>query len=689
MDLDKLLEKHRLEEKRLEWEGSFGEYLDMVIKNLKLARLSHARIYDMIMAAGTDVNPFGERQYKLFSSELFGVERAIESLVEYFASAARRLEIRKRMLLLVGPPSTGKSTIVALLKRGLEAYSRTDEGTLYAIKGCPMQEEPLHLIPEKLRTEFEKEYGIYIEGDLCPHCRYMVLKKHDGKVKDVLVKRGVLGEQEGIGIGTYVATEIASQDISRLVGSMDMSFVGEDRIETAGMAYRLDGELNIANRGIMEFIEMFKADELFLTVLVSVTQEQTIKMERFGTTYADEVIIAHSNEAEYNNFVSNAKTEALQDRIILVRIPYNLRVRDEVRIYEKLLRDSSLQGVHFAPLTLRVSSTFAVLSRLEPPTMRGMSLLNKLKLYDGELVSDFTRKDAEDMMSKGTREGMKGISPRYVVNQLANMAGQLEIKCIDPMAALEQLGEGLEHHIPLAQQVAGPPPDTPSPRDRITGLTKEEVEEERLRDLFYYSAVEYSDLAKKEILKAFSDAPRAEAAQLLDSYLVNVAAYCTNGKVRNPTTGEESNPSERAMRQLEEAVQIREGGKDKFRQEIYTLFSSLAADGKPYDYKTHDLIRTAIEKKILPEPRHLERILVTDRRADESSVEKRKEIIQRLIDNHGYCSECAERLLNYVAQRMQEGEIRRLSSPPRPQEPVTAPHAPPSPKRGLFRWLRG
>src|SRR5215212_2142649 len=262
VDLMDRLSQYRSEEAKLKWEGSFGEYFDFVKKNPKIARLSHARIFDMIMAAG--VEPRGENDpphYKFFASELFGLDHSLRQVVEYFSSAAQRLEVRKRILLLMGPVGGGKSTIVSMLKRGLEAYTRTERGAVYAIATCPMQEEPLHLIPHELRGDFMREYGIYIEGDLCPHCRFELDNTHGGHIERMPVRRVVFSEKKRVGIGTFTPSDPKSQDISELTGSIDLSTIGEYGVESDPRAYRFDGELNIANRGLMEFIEMLKCDE--------------------------------------------------------------------------------------------------------------------------------------------------------------------------------------------------------------------------------------------------------------------------------------------------------------------------------------------------------------------------------------------------------------------------------------------
>src|SRR5213594_4322574 len=380
MDLVKRLEEYRDRERELQWEGTFAQYFEIATKKPEVTRLAHERIYRMIMDAGVGTSRTGEPLFNFYSDEIFGIEKPLQQIVDYFHSAAQRLEVRKRILLLMGPVGGGKSTIVYLLKRGLEAYTRALEGAVYAIKDCPMQEEPLHLIPVDLRSDVEKEFGLYIEGDLCPHCRYVIDNQYHGRIEEVPVKRIAFSEKYRVGIGTFTPSDPKSQDISELVGGIDLSTIGEVCVESDPRAYRFDGELNIANRGIMEFVEMLKVDEKFLYSLLTLSQEQSIKTGRFAMIYADEVILSHSNENEYIAFAGNRKSEALQDRIILVRVPYNLRVSQEERIYDKLLRQSeALRNVHLAPNTLKVAAMFAVMTRLEEPKRQSVDIVKKMK----------------------------------------------------------------------------------------------------------------------------------------------------------------------------------------------------------------------------------------------------------------------------------------------------------------------
>src|SRR5436305_1396214 len=545
MDLVKRLEEYRDRERGLMWEGTFAQYFELASKKPEVGRLSHERIYHMIMDAGIETARTGETHYKFFSQEIFGIEKPLQQIVDYFHSAAQRLEVRKRVLLLMGPVGGGKSTIVYLIKRGLEAYTRTEAGALYAIKDCPMHEEPLHLIPHELRPDVEKEFGMYVEGDLCPHCRYMVDTHYRGRIEDVPVKRIAFSEKYRIGVGTFTPSDPKSQDISELVGGIDLSTIGEVGVESDPRAYRFDGELNIANRGLMEFIEMLKCDEKFLYVLLTLSQEQNIKTGRFSMIYADEVVVSHTNENEYTSFVGNKKSEALQDRIILVKVPYNLRVSEEIRIYEKLLRQSALQNVHIAPHTLRVASLFAVLSRLEPPKKAGMSLMKKLRLYDGQDVEGFNRKDAKELQEETVREGMDGISPRYVINRLSSALIREGITCINPIAALRSLRDGLDQH---------------------TSISK--ADRERYLNLIDEARREYDEMAKTEVQKAFVYSFEESARTLLNNYLDNVEAFCNRQKVRDPITDDEVDPDEKLMRSIEEQIGVTENAKKTFREEI-------------------------------------------------------------------------------------------------------------------------
>lgn len=626
----KRLEEHRRRESQLHWEGTFAQYLEIVAKSPGVARFSHARIYDMIAAAGVEERD-GVRRYQFFSNEIFGIDRAIERLVEeYFHPAARRLDVRKRILLLMGPVSGGKSTIVTLLKRGLEAYSQTEQGALYAIKGCPMHEEPLHLIPKELRAEVERELGVPIEGELCPSCRLMLREQYGGRMEDVMVERLIISEAERRAIGTFSPSDPKSQDIADLTGSIDFSTIAEYGSESDPRAYRFDGELNKANRGLMEFQEMLKLDEKFLWNLLSLSQEGNFKAGRFALISADELIIAHTNETEYRNFIANKKNEALQSRIIVMPIPYNLRVSDEVRIYEKLIKQSDLQHVHIAPHALYAAAVFSVLSRLKESKKAGMDLIKKMKLYDGQEVEGFKQKDLIELQNEAaeSNEGMSGVDPRYVINRISTALirrGENEKSCINALDVLRCLKDGLDQH--------------PS-------ITKEE--RERLLAFVAVARQEFDELAKKEVQKAFVYSFEEQARSLLHNYLDNVEAYCNGAKVKDPITGDDLEPDEKLMRAIEEQIGVSENAKKAFREEILIRLSSYARRNQKFEYTSHERLKEAIEKKLFADLKDVVKITTSSRTPDAEQLRRINQVVDRLVEQHGYCATCANELLKYV-----------------------------------------
>jgi serine protein kinase len=629
-NISERLEDLRREHEALRWEGTFRDYFELVAQNPRIAQLSHARINDMVHAAGIERLNEGTQHevlsYNFFASELFGIEEPIARIVEYFKSAAQRLEVRKRILLLMGPVGGGKSTIVNMLKRGLEDWTKVEAGAVYAIKDCPMHEEPLHLIPHQLRGEVEKHYGIYIEGDLCPQCRYSLEHTYARRHEDVKVHRVVFSEKERVGIGTFSPSDPKSQDITELTGSIDLSTIGEVGVESDPRAYRFDGELNIANRGLMEFVEMLKVDEKFLYSLLTLSQEQSIKTGRFAMIYADEVILSHTNENEYIAFAGNRKSEALQDRIILVRVPYNLRVSQEERIYDKLLHQSeALRNVHLAPNTLRVAAMFAVMTRLEEPKRQNVDIVKKMKLYDGEDVEGYKSKDVRELKDETIREGMDGISPRYIINRLSSALVRDGVTCINPIDALRAIKDGFEQH---------------------TGISGEQ--RERYLNLISLARKEYDELAKIEVQRAFVYSFEEMARTMCNNYLDNVEAFCNKERIKDPITEEEMDPDEQLMRSIEEQIGISENAKNTFRQEILIRISSYARKGKPFEYNSHERLKEAIEKKIFADLKDVVKITTSAKTPDPDQLRRINEVVDRLVKEHGYCPVCANELLTYV-----------------------------------------
>ena len=625
MDILSKVKSYREEENNLKWEGTFADYLAIVKERPVVAQMAHSRVYNMINSSGLTERD-GQKLYHFFGEEIFGLETSIERLVEeYFHPAAKRLDVRKRILLLMGPVSGGKSSIVTLLKRGLERYSKTDDGAVYAIKGCPMHEDPLHLIPQHLREEFTKEFGIRIEGSLSPLNTMRLDKEYEGRIEDVLVERILFSEDKRVGIGTFTPSDPKSQDIADLTGSIDFSTIAEFGSESDPRAYRFDGELNKANRGIMEFQEILKLDEKFLWHLLSLTQEGNFKAGRFALISADEMIVAHTNETEYRSFISNKKNEALHSRIIVMPIPYNLKVSQEERIYEKMIRDSDMTHVHIAPHALRAAAIFSILTRLEVPKKQGIDIVKKMRLYDGEAVEGFNQIDVEELNKEFPNEGMNGIDPRYVINRISSAMIRKDVPSINALDVLRALKDGLDQHASISQ-------------------------EDRDKYLNYIAIArkEYDEIAKKEIQKAFVYSYEESAITLMDNYLDNVEAFCNKNKLRDPLTGEELNPDEKLMRSIEEQIGISENAKKAFREEILIRLSAYARKGKRFEYNSHERLREAIQKKLFADLKDVVKITTSSKTPDESHLKKVNEVVARLIDEHGYNSISANELLRYV-----------------------------------------
>lgn len=619
------IQQHREEEERLAWEGTFADYLEIIKKRPYVAQTAHSRVFNMIKDAGIE-EVDGKKKYNFFSGQMFGIDDALERLVEeYFHPSAKRLDVRKRILLLMGPVSGGKSTLVTLLKRGLEAYSRTEKGAIYAIKGCPMHEDPLHMVPAHLRNDFYNEYGIRIEGNLSPLNMMRLEEEYGGRIEDVLVERIFLSENKRVGIGTFSPSDPKSQDIADLTGSIDFSTIAEFGSESDPRAYRFDGELNKANRGMMEFQEMLKCDEKFLWHLLSLTQEGNFKAGRFALISADELIVAHTNEAEYRSFISNKKNEALHSRIIVMPIPYNLSFSEEERIYEKMINESDMAHVHIAPHTLKVAAMFTILTRLKDSKKAGMDLVKKMRLYDGEIIEGFNDVDVEEMKIEHNDEGMKGIDPRYVINRISSAIIRKETPSINALDVLRSLKDGLNQHASISNE------------DR-----------ERFMNFISVARREYDNIAKKEVQKAFVYSYEESAKTLMDNYLDNVEAYCNKNKLRDQLTGEEMNPDEKLMRSIEEQIGISENAKKAFREEILIRISAYARKGKRFDYNSHERLREAIQKKLFADLKDIVKITTSTKTPDEQQLKKMNEVIATLIDEYGYNSVSANELLRYV-----------------------------------------
>ncbi len=686
--IDARLDRRRFEDHH--WEGSFREYLDIAEKNPSVVRNAYQRLYDAVLSHGFE-------KYKLFKKEvvryhffsdpfdngadgIFGLDFALMSLVDFFRSAAEGYGTDRRILLLHGPVGSSKSTIARLMKKGIEAYSRTEEGALYSFSwmldedcqvspvegapgeakkthafACPMHEDPLVIVPAEARTDLlmrlnENYKPKHHSGKLRlpqepdPFCRKIIddlMKFYKGDWKKVIdhvrVRRVVLSEKDRIGIGTFQPKDEKNQDSTELTGDINYRKIAQYGSDSDPRAFNFDGELNIANRGICEFIEVLKLDVAFLYDLLGASQEHTVKPKKFAQTYIDEVILGHTNEPEYKRLQSNEMMEAFRDRTIKIDVPYNIRLSDEINIYMKDFGPSRIKNIHIAPHTLEVAAMWAVLTRLEEPKKAGLSVLQKLKLYDGKAIPGFTEDSIKELKEEAPREGMNGISPRYIQDKLSNTLVSrqaVEERTINPFMMLNELESGLSHH----------------------SLINDEDTKKRYRELLAVVKEEYEDIIKGEVQRAIS-ADEDAIRRLCANYIENVRAYTQKERVKNRYTGRDDEPDERLMRAIEEKIDIPESRKDDFRQEIMNYIGALALDGKKFEYNTNARLYKALELKLFEDSRDTIKLKnLVSSVVDDDTQAKIDVVKQRLIKQFGYNENSATDVLNYVASIFARGD---------------------------------
>ncbi len=654
------------------WEGSLSDYINLVAMNPKVARTAFQRMYDMVLSHGseeyTDVKKkithyhFFDDPIENGKDAIYGLDIPLLKLVNVFKSAAHRYGTEKRVVLLHGPVGSSKSTIVRLLKKGIEHYSRTPDGALYSYQWsdeqgnvikCPMHEEPLHLIPHTTRPDIEDLINreraddgsrITIEGDLCPVCRFeynKYMKQYQGDwesvMKHVRVFRLLLSEKDRIGIGTFQPKDEKNQDSTELTGDINFRKIAEFGADSDPRAFNFDGELNIANRGIVEFIEILKLDVAFLYDLLGASQEHKIKPKKFAQTDIDEVIIGHTNEPEYKKLQNNEFMEALRDRTIKIDIPYITKLSHEIRIYRKDFGPHRIKGKHIAPHTLEMAAMWSVLTRLEDPNKPNLTLMQKLKLYDGKTIPGFTEDNIKELRKSAKREGMDGISPRYIQDKISNCLVNDRLgSSINPFMVLKELEGGLRHH----------------------SLINNEDLRKKFRELLGVVKQEYEDIVKNEVQRAIS-ADEDALKRLCANYIDNVKAYTQNEKVKNKYTGEYEAPDERLMRSIEEKIEIPDSRKDDFRREIMNYIGALAVDGKSFDYRTNERLYKALELKLFEDQKDTIKLTsLVSNVVDKETQDKIDIVKSRLIKNYGYDEVSAADVLQYVASIFARGDIK-------------------------------
>ncbi len=665
------------------WTGTFQEYLDLVKANPKISRNAFQRMYDMIIEAGTEEYVDFKKnvvRYKFFDDiknngkdAVFGLDIPIMKLVNVLRSAALGYGTEKRVILLHGPVGSAKSTICRMLKKGIEAYSKTEQGAMYTFEWIdpegklggilgkevkvfhsPMNEEPLWLIPEDMRGQICEEinrgldgnFRVNIEGELSPPSRYIfkcLMEKYGGDLMKVMnhvkVKRLVLSESDRVGIGTFQPKDEKNQDSTELTGDLNYRKIAEYGSDSDPRAFNFDGEFNVANRGMIEFVEVLKLDVAFLYDLLGASQEHRIKPKKFAQTYIDEVIIGHTNEPEYRRLQDNEFMEALRDRTVKIDIPYITRWKDEINIYKKDFNSQKLRGISIAPHTIEMAAMWAILTRLEKPKKANLNRLQKLKLYNGKTLPNYTEDNVKELRKETIREGLEGISPRYIQDKLSNaiVAAQQNNKgSVNPFMIMNELESGLKNHSLLSNE------ELKTDYRELLGMVKQE----------------YEEIIKGEVQRAIS-ADESALQRLCGNYIDNVKAYTQKERVRNQFTGQDEEPDERLMRSLEEKIEIPESRKDDFRREIMNYIGALAIEGKKFNYKMNERLHKALELKLFEDQKDSIKLTsIVSSVVDKDTQEKIDIVKTRLIKDYGYDEISATDVLHYVASIFARGDVK-------------------------------
>jgi serine protein kinase len=630
------IEKHQESTKSEKFKGFLIDYLTLLEANEHIASLAHKRLNNQIMSYGmTTLDESNERCNKLFNGEsvkiyeyfnnhFFGMERPLEKVMRFLHSAAMKGEESRQVLLLLGPVGAGKSALVEHIKRALEACD-----PIYVLDGCPIREEPLHLIPRSLREEFEEEYEMKIEGDLCPVCRHRLMNEFGGDYTIFPITQASFSIRARRGVGVVPPMDPNTQDTSLLIGSEDISKL-DLYPEDDPRAISLNGAFNVGNRGIVEFVEVFKNEIEFLHTMITATQEKSVPSPgKQAMIYFDGVILAHCNEAEWNKFKAEHTNEAILDRIVRINVPYSLEFDQEVKIYQKLI-DRSDYDYHIAPHTLEVAAMFAVLSRLKPSNK--VDPLTKMKIYNGEEIVEkglIKKVDIKDLREEVEDEGMTGISTRFVMKAIDAALADSTKNMITPISIRDA----------LIKQV----------KEQIVSGDKRTIYLEFLQKTLHE---EYLSILEKEITKAFVSAYEEQAESLFNNYLDHAEAYVNNTKVKDRVTMEDMTPDEKFLQSIEEQIGIKGSAKNNFRADISSYMFAKLRRKETIDWRSYGPLREAIENKLVASVRDISRIVTKSKSRDTKQQKKFNSMAATLIENYAYNEESAEEVIKFASNNL-------------------------------------
>jgi serine protein kinase len=571
------------------------------------------------------------KRYKAFE-EFYGMEECIEKIVAFFKHAAQGLEEKKQILYLLGPVGGGKSSLAEKLK------SLMEKEPIYCLKDSPVFESPLGLFDvEEDGAILEEDYGIprrYVKPIMSP---WAVKRLHEfgGDISQFRVVKMRPSVLDQIAISKTEPGDENNQDISSLVGKVDIRKL-EDFPQNDPDAYSFSGGLSRSNQGIMEFVEMFKAPIKVLHPLLTATQEGNYNStEGLGAIPFDGIVLAHSNEAEWQTFRNNKNNEAFIDRVYIVKVPYCLRVSEEIKIYDKLLQNSSLKRAHCAPDTLRMLAQFAVLSRLKAP--ENSNLFSKMRVYDGENLKD-TDPKAKSMQeyrdSAGVDEGMNGLSTRFAFKILSKVFNfdPTEVAA-NPVHLLYVLEQQIEQEQFPEEKAA-----------RYLSFIKE------------FLAPRYVEFIGKEIQTAYLESYSEYGQNIFDRYVTFADFWIQDQEYRDPETGEILNRASlnEELEKIEKPAGI-SNPKD-FRHEVvnFVLRARANNNGKNPAWSSYEKLRTVIEHKMFSNTEDLLPVISFSTKASTDDQKKHQDFVARMVER-GY-TEKQVRLLSEWYLRVRKSQ---------------------------------
>ena len=630
------VKSHRESKKTEKFSGFLEDYLQLLEKDPNIAVLAHKRLYQQILGEGITMldetndrcnklfNGEPVKVYNYFSSQFFGMERPLEKVMRFLHSAAMKGEESRQVLLLLGPVGAGKSALIEHIKTALEACD-----PIYVLESCPINEEPLHLIPRSLRDEFTEMYDIKIEGDLCPVCRHRLINEYEGDYTRFPITQTSFSIRGRKGVGVVPPMDPNTQDTSLLIGSEDISKL-DLYPEDDPRVLSLNGAFNVGNRGIVEFVEVFKNEIEFLHTMITATQEKNVPAPgKQAMIYFDGVILAHCNEAEWNKFKSEHTNEAILDRIVRVNIPYSLEFEQEVKIYQKLIGRSDF-NYHIAPHTLEIAAMFAVLSRLKASNK--VDPLTKMKIYNGKEIVEkglIKKVDIKDLREEVEDEGMTGISTRFIMKAIDAALADSTKNMITPISIRDSLIKQVKEQIVSAED-----------RKYCLQFLQKTLHEE------------YLSLLEKEITKAFVTAYDEQAESLFNNYLDHAEAYVNNTKVKDRVTNEDMEPDEKFLQSIEEQIGIKGSAKNNFRADITSYMFAKLRRNETIDWRSYGPLREAIESKLVSSVRDISRIVTKSKSRDTKQQKKFNAMVQTLIEDYGYNEDSAEEVLKFASNNL-------------------------------------